>query len=270
MDTYEFSPGRVPLLVSMPHDGTRVPDSIAARMAEHALRLPDTDWNVSRLYAFARDLGAAIIRPRYSRYVVDLNRAPDNRALYPGASNTELCPLSCFDFEPIYRPGQAPDAGEIEERVATYWRPYHARLGEELEVLRDTHGIALLYDAHSIRSRVPRFFEGTLPDLNLGTADGASAASALETRLAAVAGASVEFATKVNGRFKGGYITRAYGRPGQGVHAVQLELSQRTYMDEAYPFTYHQQRAARVQPVLRALLEAMLDWGHGAALNDDD
>jgi N-formylglutamate deformylase len=184
MKLYEFSQGRTPLFISMPHDGTRIPGDLEARMTKRALQRPDTDWHVARLYQFSQDLGASLIRPLYHRYVVDLNRAPDNTTLYPGSSNTEVCPSSCFDDSPIYRDGAVPDATEVAERIDTYWRPYHQRLQQELARIRNAHGVALLYEAHTIRSRVPRFFEGVLPDFNLGTADGKSCAPALTQRLA--------------------------------------------------------------------------------------
>jgi len=259
-DTYRFEAGRTPLLVSMPHCGTQIPEDIAARMTGAARRLPDTDWHVDRLYAFAAARGASVLRAAYSRYVIDLNRAPDDSALYPGADNTGLCPTTCFDHAPVYRPGAAPDADEVAARRERFWRPYHARLAQALEDLRARHGVAVLYEAHTIRSRVPRFFQGTLPDLNLGTASGRSCAPALRGRLAGVLATAAQYSHVVDGRFQGGYITRAYGDPACGVHAVQLELAQRTYMDEAYPFTYREERAARIQPVLRRVLEAALAW----------
>lgn len=260
MDAYDLSEGRTPLLVSMPHDGTEVPEWIAARMTDEARRLPDTDWHVSRLYDFAAALGATVLRARYSRYVVDLNRPPDGRALYPGASETELVPITCFDRSPVYRPGETPGPEEVAERVERYWKPYHGALERTLERLRAAHGIALLYDAHSIRSEVPRFFAGRLPDLNLGTAGGASSAADLRDRLANVLAGASRFTHAVDDRFKGGYITRRYGRPGEAVHAVQLELSQATYMEEAYPYRYREDLAERVRPVLRALIERALEW----------
>lgn len=258
-DVYTFRKGDLPLLVSMPHVGTHVPPEIAARFTPAARPLPDTDWHVDRLYDFLDDLDATVIAATHSRYVVDLNRPPDNRPLYPGASNTGLCPVSTFDDEPIYAEGE-PDAAEIDERRKTYWRPYHERLSAALEALRTRHGVVVLWDAHSIRSRVPRFFDGRLPDLNIGTADGASAAPALTERIAAAAAEISDYSSIVNGRFKGGYITRAYGAPKTGAHAVQLELSQITYMDEDPPYGFRDDLAARVRPVLRRLLTAACDW----------
>jgi N-formylglutamate deformylase len=262
MDPYRYRQGRSPLLVSIPHAGTQVPPEIVARMSEAAQALPDTDWHVDRLYDFLGELGASVLAATQSRYVVDLNRAPDGKPLYPGASNTELCPASTFDEQPVYRAGQGPDEAEVEARRARVWRPYHERLQAELEAIRARHGIALLWDAHSIRSRVPRFFEGRLPDLNFGTGGGATADPGLTDRLAGVAAAARGYSHAVNGRFKGGYITRAYGRPAEGVHAIQLELSQIIYMDEAPPYGFREDLAAGIRPVLRLLLENALDWAH--------
>ena len=264
MKIYEFCEGHTPLFISMPHDGTIIPDALEARMTERALQRPDTDWHVARLYQFAAELGASLIRPLHHRYVVDLNRAPDNATLYPGSSNTEVCPSSCFDDSPIYRDGAVPDATEIAERIDTYWRPYHQCLQQELARIRNAHGVALLYEAHTIRSRVPRFFNGVLPDFNLGTADGKSCAPALTQHLADQLARIEGYTYIVNGRFKGGYITRAYGKPEDNIHAVQLELSQRTYMDEDHPYTYREQLAQQVQPALKSVLTTMLKWADSA------
>ena len=259
-DIHDFTPGTTPLLVSIPHDGRSIPDGIAARMTDEARRIPDTDWHVGRLYDFAGELGAGVLAARHSRYVVDLNRDPDGAALYPGADNTEIVPLLTFDREPIYRNGAAPDEVEIGERIAGFWQPYHRRLAAEIEALRERHGVAVLFDAHSIRSVVPRFFEGTLPDFNFGTARGASADAALTASAFRVLASAGGYSAVDNGRFTGGYITRSYGAPEDGVHAIQLELSQRTYMDEAYPFDYRPDLADAVKPVLREMLAAIVDW----------
>lgn len=262
MENFTLHLGSAPLLVSLPHDGTAIPDGIAARMTPQARRVPDTDWHVGLLYAFAKELGASIIAPRWSRYVVDLNRPPDGHALYPGRSETSLVPFNTFDSDPVYQNGAEPDGGEIAARVETYWRPYHAALQRELQRLRETHGRVVLWDGHSIRSRVPMFFDGQLPDFNLGTANGASCSPALQARLAQVldqlaSPASSTYSHVVNGRFKGGHITRHYGSPAEDVEAVQLELAQCTYMDED-TFEYRPARAAGVQRVIRALLEECL------------
>lgn len=264
MKIYEFFEGHTPLLISMPHAGTIIPDALEARMTERALQRPDTDWHVARLYQFAQDLGASMIRPLHHRYVVDLNRAPDNATLYPGSRNTEVCPSSCFDDSPIFRDGTGPDATEVVERIDTYWRPYHQCLQQELARIRNAYGVALLYEAHTIRSRVPRFFNGVLPDFNLGTADGKSCSPALTQHLADNLAQLEGYTYIVNGRFKGGYITRAYGKPQDNIHAVQLELSQRTYMDEDHPYAYREELAQQLQPVLKSVLMTMLEWADSA------
>jgi N-formylglutamate deformylase len=261
-EVFHLHHGRTSLLLSLPHVGTRIPESLRERYLPDALEVPDTDWHLDRLYAFAREeLGASVIVPRYSRYVIDLNRPPENLPMYPGVNNTELCPTRAFTGEPIYRAGFAPDAAEVAWRIAEFWRPYHAALNAELQHLRAVHGHALLWDGHSIKSELPWLFEGRLPELNLGTANGASCAPALRERLAAVLAAQSRYTQVVDGRFKGGHITRHYGQPGQGVHAVQMEMCWSTYMaDEAPPFAYDEARAGAVQPLLRQLLQTMIDW----------
>ena len=260
MDVYRFQQGTLPLLISVPHDGQFVPEDIAARMTEAARRIPDTDWHVQRLYDFAAGLGASVLAATHSRYVVDLNRDPEGKPLYPGADNTEVCPTATFDLEPIYADGAAPDDSEIEARIATYWRPYHDRIAAELGRLRDAFGVAVLFDAHSIRSEVPRFFEGRLPDFNFGTASGASADDGLARDAFAVLDDAAGYTAVLNGRFTGGYITRHYGDPARGIHALQLELSQATYMNETHPFDYRPDLADGLKPVLKRLIERIVAW----------
>jgi N-formylglutamate deformylase len=261
MDTYTLHQGTAPLLISLPHDGSALPDDIAARLTDSARRVPDTDWHVSRLYAFARDLGASMLVPRYSRYVVDLNRPQDDTSLYPGQNTTGLCPAVQFTGEPVYRDGQAPSPDEIAARVETYWRPYHHALRAELERIRTAHGRVLLWEGHSIKGSDLEFlFPGRLPDLNLGTAAGASCSPALQARLEAALAAQSRYDWVANGRFKGGYITRHYGDPAHGIDAVQLEISQRIYMDEA-TFAYDEACARDAQATIRLLLEAVLQDG---------
>ena len=256
-DVYELHQGSAPLLISLPHDGTAIPDDIAPHLHDAARRVPDTDWHVATLYDFARELGASILVPRYSRYVIDLNRPPDGGALYPGRAETSLCPTIAFSGEPIYREGHAPDASEIERRRQTYWQPYHSALARELARLKSAHGRALLWEGHSIRSEVPMLFEGRLPDLNLGTADGASCGNTRLARLPALLAQQADYSWVANGRFKGGYITRHYGRPAEGVDAIQLELAQVTYMDERSQ-RYDAVRAGRLQGLLKKMLLAAL------------
>lgn len=257
---FRLRTGTRPLLISMPHVGTHLPAALRPRLSEAALQLPDTDWHLERLYDFADALGASVLVATHSRYVVDLNRPPDDQNLYPGQDTTGLCPVDTFDKAPLYRqPGDGPDAAEIAARRDAIWRPYHASLDAELARLKARFGRVALWDAHSIRSVVPRFFDGRLPDLNLGTAGGASCDPGLAARLLDIARDS-EFSAVLNGRFKGGHITRRYGDPAGGVHAVQLEMAQITYMDETPPFDYRPDRARQVQPVLRRLLEAVLGF----------
>ena len=256
-DVFTLHRGDAPLLLSLPHDGSLIPPALAQRMVPAARRAPDTDWHVARLYAFARELGASILVPRHSRYVVDLNRPEDDVSLYPGQNTTGLCPIVQFSGEPVYLEGQGPDAAEVAARVDTYWRPYHQSLQSELARIRAQHGRAVLWEGHSIRGEVPFLFEGRLPDLNLGTAAGASCSPVLQSRLEAVLAAQDEYDWVANGRFKGGHITRHYGDPGNGIDAVQLEISQRNYMDET-SFDWDEGKAVRLQRVLRALLEAAL------------
>ncbi|WUR13921.1 N-formylglutamate deformylase [[Empedobacter] haloabium] len=257
---YRFKEGSIPLLVSMPHVGTDIPDDIAATLAPCAQVKADTDWHLEQLYGFLDEMGASTLAARWSRYVIDLNRPPENTNLYPGQDTTGLCPVDTFGREQLYQPGKAPDDAEVRRRLALYWQPYHERLRAELDRLLALHGRVVLWEAHSIASVVPRFFEGKLPDLNFGTADGASADAGLTARIAALARADGKFTVAVNGRFKGGHITRHYGQPERGIHAVQLEMCQSTYMDEAFPFDYRPDLALQVQPVLRRLLQAAADW----------
>lgn len=257
MEVFTLHRGSAPLLVSLPHDGIALPEELANRLTPEARGVPDTDWFVSRLYDFAKRLGASLLVPVNSRYVIDLNRPPDDQSLYPGRNTTGLCPVQRFTGEPVYLPGQEPSANEVAARVESYWRPYHEALAGELARLRAAHGRALLWEGHSIRSTVPFLFEGRLPDFNLGTVAGASCAPARQARIEAVLSAQGDYTWVANGRFKGGYITRHYGRPAEGVDAVQLELAQSTYMDEATG-RYQPERSAKVQATLADLLEAAL------------
>ena len=257
MQTFTLHRGTAPLLVSLPHDGTAVPDDIAARLTDSARRVPDTDWHVARLYGFARAMGASMLVPVYSRYVVDLNRPEDDGSLYPGQNTTGLCPTVQFSGEPVYREGRQPSPEEIHARVERYWRPYHGALSQELARLRQRHGRAVLWEGHSIRSLAPFLFEGRLPDFNLGTAGGASCTPALQRRLLDTLAAQTAYTHVANGRFKGGYITRHYADPANRIDAVQLELAQRNYMDED-SFDYLPERAADTQKLIRALLECAL------------
>lgn len=255
-----FKAGSAPLLISMPHVGTDIPADIAATMAPCALRRADTDWHLEQLYAFAHELGASTLAARWSRYVIDVNRPPEDTNLYPGLDTTGLCPLDTFARAHLYQAGRVPSEAEIKRRLQRYWQPYHQQLRAELARLLALHPRVLLWDAHSIASMVPRFFEGRLPDLNIGTANGAACAPDLERAVLAVAQRQQQFTVALNGRFKGGYITRQYGQPDRHVHALQLEMCQYLYMDEAAPYGYRPDNAALVSPLLRDCVGAALDW----------
>lgn len=258
MDTFTLTRGSVPLLISLPHDGTYLPDELAARLYPRARRVPDTDWHVARLYEpLAQELGASVIKPAASRYVIDLNRPADGQALYPGRRETGLVPAIGFDGESLYLAGQEPDSDDIQRRIETWWRPYHQALAGELARLKAQHGRVVLWEGHSIRSHVPMLFEGRLPDFNLGTADGASCDADLQWNLTNVLEAQDRYDFVLNGRFKGGYITRHYGQPAEGVQAVQLELAQCQYMDEE-SFAWDDDKARQVQSIIRELLRCCL------------
>jgi N-formylglutamate deformylase len=256
---YRYRRGASPLIVSMPHAGTFIPRSIGRELADCAAGRPDTDWHLPRLYDFLADLDATVIVANYSRYVIDMNRPPDGSNLYPGRDTPRLCPVETFDGRPLYR-NAAPDDAQIARRIERVWRPYHGRLSTEIARVKQAHGVALLWDAHSIASHVPKLFEGRLPDLNLGTVQGKSCDPALEAELAAGLRRNPGFTSVVNGRFTGGYITRVFGRPADRVHAVQLEMAECTYMDEQPPYAFRADLAARIRPVLREQLEIALAW----------
>ncbi|MEW5853722.1 MAG: N-formylglutamate deformylase [Myxococcota bacterium] len=258
----------VPLLVSIPHTGTEVPPSISSRFASRDIEmLPDTDWHLHQLYEFVPSLGARTICARYSRYVIDLNRPPDSTPLYPGRQETGLVPTATFHGVPIYRAGAEPTADEIAERRRECWEPYHAALTEELQRIKAKWGYALLFDAHSITSVVPSVWDGPLPGLMLGDVDGTSAAPEISDAVYAVHQQS-GFTFQKNRPYKGGYITRHFGRPSENVHALQLEMSQRLYMDEGLPFRYRTDLAEKLIPTLAATLRAFIESGarrHGGA-----
>lgn len=257
MNVAELQRGSSPLLISVPHDGRELAPGMADRMTPSARQLPDTDWHVRKLYDFASDLNATLLAANYSRYVVDLNRAATDEMLYPGQFATGLCPQQTFAGDPVYRAATGCSEPERAERIGRYWQPYHDQLCAELVRIREQFGYALLWDAHSIPARVPLLFDGRLPDLNIGTNDSSSCAKPLE-RAVADAACAAAFSSVLNGRFRGGYITRHYGRPEEGVHALQLELAQSVYMDEN-DGSFDATRAAELRPVLRAMLQALLE-----------
>jgi formiminoglutamase len=259
--------GTAPLIISLPHTGTDIPLAIEARLVSPWLARKDADWWVDRLYAFAADLGATMVCTASSRTVIDVNRDPSGASLYPGQATTELCPSTTFDGEPLYQDGAAPEAVEVAERRRQFFDPYHTALAAEIERLRAAHDRVVLYEAHSIRSRIPRLFDGVLPNLNIGTNGGASCDPALAAAIEAACDAS-GFSRVTNSRFKGGWTTRRYGRPQHGVHAVQMELACRGYMDdpdeppipETWPAPYRHEQAAPMRAVLAQVLAACLTF----------
>jgi len=256
-----------PLLISMPHCGTRIPDDLLPQLSEAAKALPDTDWHIPQLYDFAEDLGATILRANYSRYVVDLNRPPDNQPLYLGQAGTSLCPETLFDGTALYRPGYILDKTDIEQRRLQFWNPYHKMLQAQIQRIQAMFGYVLLYDAHSIASRVPRLFTGRLADLNYGTARGQSCGQAIGDRLVDYLLGQCDYTVACNKRFIGGYITRHYGRPDARVHAVQMELAQCNYMNETADFSYRKDLADQLTTTLHRFLEVFLAAGARQALS---
>ncbi len=259
MDLWRRHEAQVPLLIDIPHAGTYVPSALQARFTDAARKLPDTDWHADKLFSFAEAMGVGLLAATHSRYVVDLNRDPGGLELYPGFDNTELVPLSRFDREPIYRPGQLPDAAEIAGRVETFWRPYHERLKADLEGILARFGRCILLDGHSIPAQVPRFFSGRLPDLNLGSAGGNSAGASIAKAAWSVLDGQPRFSSVQDGRFKGGFVTRHYGKPERNVHALQIEIVQDCYMDEENPERFDEERAAPLSGVLKSLVQTLLD-----------
>ncbi len=246
---YTFHEGHTPILISVPHAGLEVPEDIKAHLSDEGLRLTDTDWHVDRLYAPLKTLGVSMLVATNSRYVIDLNRPRDGSSLYPGQTVTPLCPTETFEGLKIYQDGEEPGPDEIAERTTNYWQPYHQKLRETLSALKEKHGQAILWDAHSINNRLPRLFDGQLPDLNFGTNDGKACEADLANDILAIAGADIRYSTALNGRFKGGVITRSYGQLSEGINAIQLEMAQACYMDQE-SFEWDEMKAQEVQRML--------------------
>jgi len=263
--TYTFSHGNSPILISIPHAGTVIPKNISCNMTPNALKMPDTDWHLPILYDIAKAYDVSVLSAQYLRYVIDLNRSPDDTSLYPGQDTTGLCTIDTFNREPLYLEGKYPDKTEIKSRIDQFWKPYHNKLESELKRIHEIHGIALLWDAHSIASHVPRFFNGQLPDLNFGTVDIQSCDESLQEALEISMQKSLhakKYSHVFNGRFKGGYITRHYGMPTINIHAIQLEISQCIYMQEKPPYKYEPELANYLKYLLGDLLETCLAWAN--------
>ena len=248
--------GDSPIILAMPHSGLYVPDNIYARLNDIGRELSDTDWHIDRLYEGLLP-NVTMIRANFHRYVIDPNRDPAGTSLYPGQNTTGLCPLTDFDGLSIYRKGQAPTLFEIEERRKAYHAPYHAAIKSEIVRVKNQHGIAVLYDCHSIRSHVPYLFEGALPDFNIGTKTGETCAPFIQNIVAEICAGAEGYSSVENGRFKGGWTTRHYGRPETGIHAIQMELAQINYMQESAPWTYLSADAKNLRAVLKRTLQSL-------------
>lgn len=255
---FEVHEGDSPLVIAAPHVGTYVPHSIRGTMTATGQAVGETDYHVHRLFDFARDLGATTLWATHSRYVIDLNRDPEGKPLYPGQFETALCPLTDFDHNPLYAAGSEPDAAEVAHRRQRWWQPYHDRLRQALDTAVARHGSALLIDAHSIRPHIPSLFEGSLPDLNFGTGGGVTLGKDLRAVLDTWCTGETGYSHVTDGRFKGGYTTRHYGRPDDGIHALQIEIVQDCYLNPQAPHLYDAVRAAPLSQTLRPLVEALL------------
>lgn len=262
--------GEAPLIVSFPHTGTEIPASLEANLVSPWLARKDADYWVDVLYDFAHEMGATTLRTALSRTVIDVNRDPSGVSLYPGQATTGLCPVETFDGEPLYKRGGEPDAAEIERRRIAYFEPYHHAIESQLQRLRARHPRVVLFDAHSIRSRVPRLFKGTLPQFNIGTNNGTTCDTTLTARIEKICAASA-FDHVTDGRFRGGWITRRYGKPQNGVHAVQMELAMRGYLNEPkghfneanWPAPLDDAHAATLRVALRDILDTCVNFAAG-------
>ncbi len=263
--SYTLSKGKIGVLISMPHNGQLIPSDIEKKMTDKARKIPDTDWYMDKLYNFAQELGIAVITPTYSRYVIDLNRDVNGVNLYPGANSTELCPTTAFDLSPLYLENKQPDEKEIERRIALYWKPYHQAIKDLLADMQQKFNRVVLLDAHSILSHVPRFFSGQLPDFNFGNADGRSCSSTLIDEIKSLD--LSPYTSIVNGRFKGGFITRSYGKPKENIHAIQLELSQHTYMNEPSN-QYNIEKAEQVKGKLKSVVCCLANFANNENISN--
>ena len=256
MNPIEVSEKSGPVIIGQPHGGIFIPPDLFSRLNERGRKLADTDWHINRLYK-GLILGATVVQATFSRYIIDANRDPSGNSLYPGKNTTGLCPIIDFEGEPIYNEGGEPDDEEIEQRRQNFHAVYHAALAEQIERVRMQHGIVLLFDCHSIRSRLPFLFEGLLPDLNLGTNNSTTCGIEIEETAIEVCSTAKGYTSVLNGRFKGGWTTRHYGKPSEGIHAIQLEIAQQTYMEETSPWSYRIELANDLRNNLKTLLTSL-------------
>ncbi|MBX3580474.1 MAG: N-formylglutamate deformylase [Rhizobiaceae bacterium] len=257
MSFVEFSPGTSPVILAFPHTGTLVPDDIADRLNGEGKKLRDTDWHIHLLYGGLLP-NATTVRATFHRYCIDANRDPTGASLYPGQNTTSLVPLTDFDNQPIWKDGRQPTEAETSERIAFYHRPYHAALEAEIARVKALHGIAVVYDCHSIRSRCPFLFDGVLPDFNIGTDNGRTCAPEIQRAVVDICSNAQGYSSVLNGRFRGGWTTRHYGRPETGVHAIQMELAQISHLQsEEAPFELDQAKSRRLSKILAGVLAAV-------------
>lgn len=257
-EVFEYHQGHSPLLVSFPHDGVAFPSELKAGLSEVGLGNVDCDWFISKLYPKLKKLDVSYLKAVFSRYVVDLNRSTEGELLYPGKMETGICPLTSFDGEDIYKNGDEPTEDEIQTRIGSYWRPYHNHIESELERIKSLHGYAILWDAHSIRAEVPNLFEGVLPDLNFGTDDGRSCQAQLTDKLVSQSEEYSNYSVVLNGRFKGGYITRHYGDPDNDIHAMQLEINQSTYLRPSKEPSIDNEKVNKLSELLEQLIQSLI------------
>ncbi len=256
-DLFEFRQGTSPLLLSSPHDGAEFPAGLSEQLSPLALQNQDRDWLVTDLYNFTENMDVSFIRANYSRYVVDLNRSPEGELLYPGKMETGLCSLTTFNGEALYRDNCSPDENEIQSRISSYWLPYHQKIKAELERIKSIHGFAILWDAHSIKAEVPQLFQGVLPELNFGTADGKACRADIINSLLKLVEENSDYSLVLNARFKGGYITRHYGDPENNVHAIQLEINQSAYLSDKLPPELDKGKSEKLSALLEQLLRSL-------------
>lgn len=262
----EVVQGDGPIVLGLPHTGIDVPEDVWKTLNERGRELADTDWHIHNLYSGLLD-DVTTVRTPVHRYVIDVNRAPDGQSLYPGQHTTGLCPLTDFDGQSIYGEGQAPDAAEITRRAAAYHAPYHAALSTELARVKAKHGVAILYDCHSIRSVIPYLFDETLPDFNIGTNLSTTCNVRIESAVNELCTGASGYTSILNGRFRGGWTTRHYGQPQNGIHAIQMELTQSTYMLEHAPWTYDAAKADLIREQLSNILNALRRIVHAGELS---
>ena len=258
-EIFEYHQGNSPILISSPHDGSRIPAELLSRFTETGKCNSDCDWFVSKLYNFIKETDISYIKAEYSRYVVDLNRSPEGELLYPGLMETGICPLNSFSGDPIYVKGKEPDESEIQARIENYWWPYHNHIRSELERIKKIHGQVILWDAHSISGEVPLLFDGELPDLNFGTANGASCHLSLVDELIKIAKQNSDYSVVLNQRFKGGYITRHYGDPANNINAIQLEINQSNYLGDSLPPLIDEHKSPRLSQLLQQLIQLLVN-----------